>query len=473
MDPSSGRDKNSNPPSEAENPFIRFKNFADSQVSSLLQGIIGLPSAISRRSAEQNRWGDIDEDLRRRDQLQARQAQLKDAAEKTNGNSAISGEIPVKKSPHYEASQTSESMSRWKNLVNGKQALNGENNDYPKASHDLPLYSPVTKELFENFNPDDALFGPFQGLSGFSAIRKHDFGLPAFDPMIMIKDLSLTMLRISTTFHSEYSLLPYLLSSPYSPIKLETEERMSVSSRNNRFQYCAAFEDLIRTSQGRESSTRSHDDATRTSNSIFFNLPGQAHWFWLLFLQRDGILQQKRQGSDPVPDLKAWKAIGSGPQGSELDMFEHVQRFPQFSESSMILRGLFNGIQHDSEDEEGAFQDSRLQAARNSHLWSKEDLARVRASVEGKDTENDPPMDKVVTTHTTTERTTHEDGTVETTLTIWKQFEDGRESTTTTHHIEEPAWSDRETSSSDERTSRQVEKDVRADQKEKKGWFWN
>lgn len=480
MDPSSGRDRNSNSPSEPENPFIRFKNFADSQVSSLLQGIIGLPSAISRRSPEHNRWADIDEDLRRRDQLQARQAQLKEAAGKADGNSALLGEeIPVKKVPHHQALQFSESGSRWQNLVNGKETLNGEdNNNNSKHGPDLPLYSPVTKELFDNFRPEDTLPSLSQGLSGFSAIRNHEFGLslPTFDPTVMIKDLSLTMLKISTVFHSEYSLLPYLLASPYSPIKLELEARKSITGRSNKLQYCAAFEDLIRISQGRESSTRSYDDAGRVSNSIssiFFSVPGQNHWLWLMFLLRDGILQQKRQDSDPIPDLKAWRAIGSVPQGSDLDMFEHIQRIPQFPDPFMALGGLFARNQRNSDDEMEAFQNSQLQDARAPHVWTKEDAERVRASVEGKDFKNGPPTDKVVATHTTTERTTHEDGTVETTLTIWKQFEDGRESTTTTHHVEEPAWSDRGPSWSDEQAPKQEEKDPIEEKKEKKGWFWN
>merc|ERR1711939_638505 len=58
--------------SKADNPFIKFRQFADTQISSLLQGIIGLPSAFSKGSSDDPRWAGVDDGLRRRDELQAR-----------------------------------------------------------------------------------------------------------------------------------------------------------------------------------------------------------------------------------------------------------------------------------------------------------------------------------------------------------------------------------------------------------------
>lgn len=473
MDPSSGQDKDSNEP---ENPFIRFKNFADSQVSSLLQGIIGLPSAISRQSSEHNRWADIDEDLRRRDELQARQrafeSQWKEAAGKAGGNPAVSGEVPVKKSSHNQTSQTTEYDSHWQKLVNGKESLTGDNKDNLKSAQDLPLYSPVRKELFNNFSLEDAVPAL---LSSFPGFRGHEFGLspPTSDSTALVKWLSLTALGISTTLHSEYSLLPYLLFSPYSPIKLEVDARMSVNRQSNKVRYCAAFEDLVRTSQGRGGSLESRRDAERLSNSLF-NAPGQDHWSWIWFLSRDGILQQKRKDSDPTPDLRAWRAIGS--PGSDLDMFEHVQSIPP------PFGGLFNRNYQGSVDEMEALRPFQLGATRDLQdlpprpkPFTEDDPERNGgAAAEFKKANDGSPTEKVVATSTTTHQWTRQDGAVETSLTIWKQFEDGRASTTTTHHFAEPAWPDRESSWSHEDASEQEEKQSEKDQKkEKKGWFWN
>ena len=57
------------PSSEPHNPFIKFRQFADEQISTLLQGIIGLPSALSKVPGNAT-WAYFDDDFRRRDDLQ-------------------------------------------------------------------------------------------------------------------------------------------------------------------------------------------------------------------------------------------------------------------------------------------------------------------------------------------------------------------------------------------------------------------
>ncbi|PQE23814.1 glycerol-3-phosphate dehydrogenase mitochondrial protein [Rutstroemia sp. NJR-2017a BBW] len=71
--------------SDSTNPFIRFRHYADEQVSSVLQGVIGIPSIFSRPTGNQQ-WAVFDEELRRRDELQARQRKLKEAAERLQKN---------------------------------------------------------------------------------------------------------------------------------------------------------------------------------------------------------------------------------------------------------------------------------------------------------------------------------------------------------------------------------------------------
>jgi len=80
--------------------------------------------------------------------------------------------------------------------------------------------------------------------------------------------------------------------------------------------------------------------------------------------------------------------------------------------------------------------------------------------------------DKVVSTSTTTSHTTHEDGTVETCVTVWKQFADGRESVTTTTHCDNPAWYDNGEPKESQPEVKPEEK-VEEKKNEKKGWFWN
>jgi len=93
--------------------------------------------------------------------------------------------------------------------------------------------------------------------------------------------------------------------------------------------------------------------------------------------------------------------------------------------------------------------------------------------------------ERVVSTTTTTEHTRHEDGSVETHVTVWKRFADGRETTTTTTHCDEPAldtpyyrgnWemAERQDASTEKSKDGIKESSKKADEKkDKKGWFWN
>ncbi len=58
------------PRAEDDNPFIAFRRYADSQLSSLLQGVIGLPSMFS--SPEQRaKWQDVDKAQQRAKEMQS------------------------------------------------------------------------------------------------------------------------------------------------------------------------------------------------------------------------------------------------------------------------------------------------------------------------------------------------------------------------------------------------------------------
>jgi len=86
--------------------------------------------------------------------------------------------------------------------------------------------------------------------------------------------------------------------------------------------------------------------------------------------------------------------------------------------------------------------------------------------------------DRVVSTRTTTEHFKHEDGSVETTVTVERTYADGRETQTTTSHVEflpdpesalgsDANWERSEQGNKPEQDSAENKK------LEKKGWFWN
>jgi len=66
-----------------------------------------------------------------------------------------------------------------------------------------------------------------------------------------------------------------------------------------------------------------------------------------------------------------------------------------------------------------------------------------------------------------------EDGTVETCVTVWKRFADGRETVTTTTHVKDSPRDDSSMSEKWEPGSTQLEEQTKKGKSGKNGWFWN
>ena len=513
MASSSDRDRDSNgSQSKPENPFIRFRQFADAQIGSLLQGIIGLPSAFSKNPSGNGRWADFDEDLRRRDELQARQKELRDSeAQRTNRQSAEEEvQIPVKKSSGWSQSPATRQDTCPSNGSVGYEAM-----------ADLPLYSPVTKSLFANFWRSAE--GDIDWDSGTRIPPSPKGWLPEYFPfqlreeqrspnvMENIRCMVYNDLNSSPGLRSEYSLLPYLLFSSYSPIKLTIASEQS----GKPFAYCEAFEDLIRT-------THQQRDGLPYGFRLFnlFNTgrlparrgtyqPAVSMMAWINRMHVDGILQQKEiRDVAHLPDLLPWHAPlmgavmaeGTKDKGAlqepqtEQDMYEHFLRWASsptavpgaleslFKDPEGFIEKQLKALESpDSSDAKRTFKeildskfarDMRDLEAMLDKLDAKPAEAQEKPAAVEKPSKTLQNSDKVVSTSTTTSHTTHEDGTVETCVTVWKQFADGRESVTTTTHCDNPAWYDNGEPKESQPEVKPEEK-VEEKKNEKKGWFWN
>jgi hypothetical protein len=522
MDSSSDRDKNptTNPPQpKTDNPFIKFRQFADAQIGSLLQGIIGLPSAFSK-STEDTRWAVFDEDLRRRDELQARQKELKESEARRQNRqmSDDGGAIPVKKSTDWRP------FPGWNDQAPAKyQDANNEEMD-PVKARDIPLYSPITKSFFAHLRRqpegDDVDWkqldqvettGWVKGLVGISSLLSMKL-----DPMRTIQSMVYDELNRSSTLRSEYSLLPYLLFSPYSPIRLSTAPSIpnSLMSKTTKisqdnFPYLDAFEDLIKTTQ--QQPQRSHvmqlfRPAWRVDmGDPMFQIVGSVAWIY--YLHHSNILQEKEVRNVPRPSPIQWPdqleprrrrqpgAEGlKGAQNAQTEEEMYEQWLQWASSSSQVAVGdVFEGLakfvgantneasKTIQELLDGKFtkelkQVSEMVSKFEGQSKSEKVFEKIATTDRAPMSDDDP--DRVVSSSTTTERTTDEDGTVETCVTVWKRFADGRETTTTTSHTEDPAWDEdgkakprREVvaaKAEDESTKNAEEKKT-----EKKGWFWN
>jgi len=522
--------------SKADNPFIKFRQFADTQISSLLQGIIGLPSAFSKGSSDDPRWAGVDDGLRRRDELQARRRELKESEARK-----------LQYQTSDEEDRFARPTERTYFVGEGYQPLGDRENTLDVPTKDLPLYSAVKKSLFAHLQePDfdeadwkDLRTPPTWGQKGF---------LPQFYPLKLLphqlptyydnegvgttRCLIYNELNSSNLLRSDYSLLPYLLFSPYSPLKLEND-----FSTGSYLPWSDAFEDLIATSQ-----SPSEGSPWRLLASKFFGSPtgspeGNLHW--IMKLQTLGYLQEQKSleeddrealgyqlssmlseaqnkfkqwvdsdgGTSPTASnnpsvtgvVQGTKSNDAGAETTksprtEQEMYDH---FLKWASSPQAIKEVFeageafiSSLENDDMPGRRIEQDDSIPRPPSLMKEILEVTKAFRELSQPREVSSEPEQrdktsrevkplessDRVVSSSTTSEQTVHEDGTVETRVTVWKKFSSGRETSTTTHHCEDPATDDVQLSQDgpELKTSEKESNGNKIENKNgKSGWFWN
>lgn len=539
--PNGGKDPEGSQP-KTENPFIRFRQFADNQVSSLLQGIIGLPSAFSK-SPPDARWADFDDKLQQRDEANklSKQSNKSESAREEYGGVAEDDEVqvPVRK---YRGR---EQYSPLRDEGRSDQTAAGTASNHP------PLYSAVSASLFAHLNGtadvthDESSF-PTRGITSPDKV--------SLDGITALQHMTFNHLKTGSSLQSDYSLLPYLLFSPYSPLKLSSGQTSNTHQRDN-FPFCDAFEDLIRVSQGRPMATVWTRIGLQSPWLFHHPTPYAASCMeWIRGMQSFGLLQEsikpdelQAQNQRELLDKAPSNPSLSPPQrenandGSkspaeavskettdaktELDMYE---RFLQMASSPASLGSMVESLLADIEREfkaidlpaaifpaaEKRFQDLRSsntglsissllselekdirglspQETRRAiaHIltdtdevlasaltpegrrdlktaWSDKQGSQstLKSAKAGREPSSDP--DKIISTSTTTEHIKNEDGSVETSVTVWKRFADGRETITSSTHTEDP-WSEELPPGNENQETKEEGK-----KSEKSGWFW-
>jgi hypothetical protein len=240
--------KPSSPQGSTENPFIRFRHFADSRISAALQGIIGLPSAISKSlDASSQQRDNPSGDLNGGERQQAEQH----VETRENGRSLpAQDELPISKFCRQPTVSSPPGSP-----IEPSTTSSGQ------VQGDMDLYSPVIKSLFAHLNRtiDDSDWNKRTDAKTIFDMQKSPNALN------MIQSIMYDALNAASRgtgcrlFHSEKSLLPYILFSPYSPLGISSipsplQARVLSMSPNDSFPYRRAFTDLLLASQGREMS---------------------------------------------------------------------------------------------------------------------------------------------------------------------------------------------------------------------------
>ncbi|RDW88241.1 hypothetical protein BP6252_00273 [Coleophoma cylindrospora] len=498
------------------NPFIKFRQFADAKISSLLQGVIGLPSTFNR-SPGNTHWADVDEDLRRRDELHSRQNALRMTEQRRRmQNEADGGQevaIPVKTSADWDSS-----------ITRREGTGIGDN-----TTDDWPLYSRVSKSLFRHLVgaaednvewgqchplfdlPDDEdelpagwerkvnSFGRTYFVDHNTRSTTWSAGAPylyllrpdqkSHDISRMVQHMAFNNLNKTAraslpywgglSLHSGNSLLPYLLFSAYSPINLQRSSEEPA--------YRDAFEDLLAMHNGlplgrdgrREHLAIKEIEQTAKDDDIDI---AKKNMSWIYTLKARGILTQPKLPSEVATDfaspflrpdimgdiLRPFRKSEpeDNDQNTEQDMYDHFLRSASSAASTSV--GLVDSLFSDAE----RFIQDLTEGTRKDQDQSEDTKTVTKTFYErkpaGEATKPSGDADRVVSTITSSEHITHEDGRVETNVTVRRRFADGRETVTEKSHIEHPR------NDVEDRIDeiQQPNRSGKNPENENKGWFW-
>ncbi|KAK8903014.1 hypothetical protein QC760_008510 [Botrytis cinerea] len=263
------------------------------------------------------------------------------------------------------------------------------------------------------------------------------------------------------------------------------------------FPYCEAFEDLLLISQGKSPDTElsvGHINRTTTERPESISSTVENGLDWIERLQRLGILH--------LPSSELTKISRESPSFEELGAS---------SRGAASLASQNKEVKNDAETEEQMYESFLRDASTTPDQFFatiESTLTAVEKMMKGKSVQfeesrrssssgpqeanntsgrslsepNGPKRE--VSSSSTVEHFTNEDGSVETTIRVWKRFDDGSETETTSSHTVDKAGtrqSDLDRSESGfegSRSHQRVETDdqeirSRTKKNTKSGWFWN
>ena len=422
---------------ENDNPFIAFRRFADEQMSSLLRGIIGLPSAFTSNSSD-SRWSPYDEGERRHPS-DCWTSSLQHSQEWDR-------QTPQKPAPADGAVE--------KPLVGYGERLEG---DARETGVPRPLYQSLTGDgpkrsssfASRDVNRDEVLRCPYRPVQQDAPLQNSGSAPqpPAPCPGLFIFGEDLPLSRGLFPRHLNESILlgalgvwpiTYVAMSPYSPLRLEQQE----SFRDHGAKWRNAFEDLLVVQSGREMAEEKQRSQYQGSSSEWIGSMLERGLFGSF--KQIGAGDERLTESSPLanevdPRLPEYDAQGD--EVTELDVYER-----------------FLGIQ-------GQLPTSSLPFATQPSK-SNAECAREDDQI------------GIISTLTKTEQKVLPNGTVHTKVMLKKRFADGREESSETLHTTQISSAQKVhlpmTAQSAERAVvKAAAVGNKTQEKKNRGWFWS
>lgn len=443
MAPSNNEPDRQRTQDEPINPFIAFRRFADEQMSTLLKSVFGLQTPFGSSSSSPDR------------SMKDYEAWLQEARDSRDRLDR-------------EAQEMEKIMDIYTRAHN-EQRENGTKRDNvqrPAAEDETPLrcpYRPIEQEVPKYTRPL-----PFPEVDSFGA--SYNTPLPPFGMSIPREGLATSLLGQQTPSIS----VAYLIFSPYSPARLEQSQAL----RESGIQWREAFEDLLAVQSGQDISTEaSNQPGTNTSDWL-------CDMIGIAMREKGRDMQERHQASRSTSET-------ARRQPGFLDRFANSRQPENDADEDDDENDEFDEENDDDDDEDDITEQDlydRFLGFGNSATGEPElkicsllgqSASRSFAQLQHDSTPTQIETNKpsILSTLTTTERTTLQDGTVHTKVVLKKKFSDGREESTETVHTQNsvPQGSARaeQLAKSRERDDGNNERKQESKEKKSRGWFWS
>ena len=424
---------------EPTNPFIAFRRFADEQMSTLFNSVFGLQTPFGSTSSSPDR------------SMKDYEAWLQEARDSRDRLDR-------------EAQEMEKIMDIYTRAHN-EQREHSPTQDYmqqPTSEEDKPLrcpYRAIEQEVPKNSHPL-----PFPEVDRH--VASYTTPLPPFGMTLPRECLAASLLGQQTPSIS----VAYLIFSPYSPARLEQSQALGERG----IQWRQAFEDLLTVQSGQAISTEAS------------NRPGMSTSDWLCDMigiamrEKGRDMQERHQVSRSTSET-------ARRQPGFLDRFADSRQPENDADEDDDEDGDFDEDDDDDDEEITeldlynrflGFGNTATEPDPLSSLLGQlasRSFAHLQHDSTPTETENNKPS--ILSTLTTTERTTLQDGTVHTKVVLKKKFSDGREESTETVHTQNPVpqgiTQTQLMANSQERDDGNSERTQEGKEKKSRGWFWS
>lgn len=233
----SSRSNNNNTNQQNDNIFVQFRRNVDHQISSILHSFIGVPSHMRRNEKEEdNRWQDIEDERARRIEERAQREEDMASQQKSGPPATID-----RAAGSYDGHEYDIPVRRFQSPV---QAVTAEESKCPELDYDYDLYSPFGQNEYERLMAACKIERPSH-LRILSGVQERFYSS-------MLDTHHGNQL---SEMAKEKTLMPYLLFSNYSPLRLThlPPLRRRDMPPMLTFSYAEAFEDLLEMSKNDKS----------------------------------------------------------------------------------------------------------------------------------------------------------------------------------------------------------------------------